>query len=156
MGGRNAATSKTGVMFTAIDDMLLSPLNDKPILIGGKALEYYNLRKTGKDIDFVVTNADYQNLLKKYNRNDHFPPHTPGVTINKTDYFQNINGYDYNYFRPRASDAGKYLVASKEDLILLKAITGYDEIHDPPPPPSVRMKSFKDLQLLVDSLSHKK
>lgn len=44
----------------------------KPILIGGQAMEYYDIRKSGKDIDFVVTDTDYKSLAEKYpeKRND--------------------------------------------------------------------------------------
>jgi hypothetical protein len=38
----------------------------KPILIGGQAMEYYGLRKSGQDIDFVVTPEDYEQLAHKY------------------------------------------------------------------------------------------
>ena len=31
---------------------------DKPIVIGGMAMEYYGLRKHGNDIDFIVSNRD--------------------------------------------------------------------------------------------------
>lgn len=128
-----------------------------PILIGGKAMEYYNLRTTCHDIDFIVSKKDFTNLKKIYGINNDFPKHTPGVTDhdNNMDFFLNINGYDYDYFNVRAI-TDKYLkikIINKTDLILLKAITGYDEIHKPPPPPEVRKKSFKDLQLLVDSIS---
>ena len=38
----------------------------KPLLIGGKAMEYYGLRKAGKDIDLVVHPQDHANLVNKY------------------------------------------------------------------------------------------
>ena len=48
----------------------LSKLNhtfsSKPLLIGGKAMEYYGLRQAGKDIDFVITKADYEQLSQHY------------------------------------------------------------------------------------------
>ena len=37
--------------------------SSKPILIGGQAMEYYDIRKSGKDIDFVITDKDYQILV---------------------------------------------------------------------------------------------
>jgi hypothetical protein len=30
----------------------------KPILIGGMAMEYYGMRKSGKEIDLVICNED--------------------------------------------------------------------------------------------------
>ena len=34
----------------------------KPLLIGGKAMEYYGLRKAGLDIDLVINNSDHKIL----------------------------------------------------------------------------------------------
>ncbi len=48
----------------------LSRLNfefsDKPLLIGGKAMEYYGIRKAGADIDFVISERDHERLKKEY------------------------------------------------------------------------------------------
>lgn len=33
---------------------------------GGLAMEYYGLRKCGNDIDFIISNQDYQILSLKY------------------------------------------------------------------------------------------
>jgi len=40
--------------------------SSKPLLIGGKAMEYYQIRQAGGDIDFVVTKEDYEQLAYKY------------------------------------------------------------------------------------------
>lgn len=37
-----------------------------PLLIGGKAMEYYGLRQAGADIDFVVVREDYEALAARY------------------------------------------------------------------------------------------
>lgn len=34
----------------------------KPILIGGMAMEYYGMRKSGADIDLIICDEDYQTL----------------------------------------------------------------------------------------------
>ena len=39
---------------------------DKPIVIGGMAMEYYGLRKHGNDIDFIVSNRDSLKSGEKY------------------------------------------------------------------------------------------
>src|SRR3989304_5865092 len=36
------------------------------LLIGGKAMEYYNLRLSGADVDFVITAEDYDHLAGQY------------------------------------------------------------------------------------------
>ncbi len=38
----------------------------RPLLIGGKAMQYYQLRRAGPDIDFVVAGPDYQRLAAQY------------------------------------------------------------------------------------------
>ena len=48
----------------------LSPLDyqfrHKPLLVGGRAKEYYGIRKSGTDIDLVVSNEDYEALARIY------------------------------------------------------------------------------------------
>ena len=34
-----------------------------PILVGGKAMEFYGLRKAGDDIDYIISNRLYMKLL---------------------------------------------------------------------------------------------
>jgi len=50
-----------------------------PILIGGKAMEYYNLRKTGDDIDYIIHKSDYEKLSKIINPNEYMPIQTPAI-----------------------------------------------------------------------------
>jgi hypothetical protein len=38
----------------------------KPLLVGGKAMEYYGLRKAGVDIDIIITKEDFARLIKLY------------------------------------------------------------------------------------------
>jgi hypothetical protein len=42
---------------------------DKPVIVGGLAMEYYGLRKHGDDIDFIVTERDYQRLKARFPNN---------------------------------------------------------------------------------------
>ena len=48
----------------------LSKLNfdfsSKPLLIGGMAMQYYGLRPSGADVDFVITTQDYLRLAAQY------------------------------------------------------------------------------------------
>ncbi len=38
----------------------------KPLLIGGRAMEYYGLREAGNDIDLLVVEEDFQRLTSLY------------------------------------------------------------------------------------------
>lgn len=94
----------------------------KALLIGGKAMEYYNLRKAGADIDFVVSPEDHGRLLKKY------PNHVKdihgdiGVCEFEFEIWNRICMFDYDYLKPGAADEGAFLVISLEKLLFLKAI----------------------------------
>lgn len=48
------AMAKSGLQFSS-----------KPILIGGMVMEYYGLRK-GKDMDWIITENDYQRLAQQF------------------------------------------------------------------------------------------
>lgn len=127
-----------------------------PLLIGGKAMQYYKLRN-GRDYDYVIHQDDYRTLVKKYGPHD-FPPNTPGVKIHigskEMDFFSNIGPYDYTFLKKDAIKIGKRLIASKHNLILLKSYVAFIEPEPKfdAPAPSVRKKSFRDLELLVNSL----
>jgi hypothetical protein len=47
-------------------DKLGIVFDDKPILIGGMALEFFGIRKHGEDVDFIVSGSDYKKLENKY------------------------------------------------------------------------------------------
>ena len=104
----------------------------KPILIGGVALEYYGIRKSIHDIDFIISQDDKKKLIDL------------GYELNlfggKTEYdvdatFTNIknldidlavsmNQYKYDFFIRNAKqiDNENILISSLEDLLLLKVL----------------------------------
>ena len=47
-------------------DQLQHTFVDKPLLIGGKAMEYYHLRVAGADVDLVVSVHDHDSLKRLY------------------------------------------------------------------------------------------
>ncbi|HEX4208474.1 MAG TPA: hypothetical protein VHZ51_30555 [Ktedonobacteraceae bacterium] len=94
----------------------------KPLLIGGKAMEFYALRPAGDDIDFVVTRADHANLVALY------PEHTKdlsgdlGVCTQEFEIWTSICLFDYNFLAVNALEAEHYLIISLEKLLFLKAL----------------------------------
>lgn len=104
----------------------------KPILIGGVALEYYGIRKSIHDIDFIISPDDKKILIDL------------GYELNlfggKTEYdvdatFTNIknldidlavsmNQYKYDFFIRNAKQIynENVLICSLEDLLLLKVL----------------------------------
>ena len=104
----------------------------KPILIGGVALEYFGIRKSVHDIDFIISQDDKKILIDL------------GYELNlfggKTEYdvdatFTNIknldidlavsmNQYKYDFFirNAKQKDNENILICSLEDLLLLKVL----------------------------------
>ena len=72
--------------------------SSKTILIGGQAMEYYEIRKSGKDIDFVITDKDYQRLAEKYpeKRKDLYGD--LGVAVDEFGIWRSIAHLDYDFF----------------------------------------------------------
>ena len=91
--------------------------SSKPILIGGQAMEYYGIRKSGKDIDFVITDKDYQRLAEKYpeKRKDLYGD--LGVAVDEFEIWRSIAHLDYDFFRKEAVDEGDIFVISIDRLL---------------------------------------
>ena len=114
----------------------------KPLLIGGKAMEYYDLRKAGDDVDFVVMIQDYEGLKEAYPepeyQRDIFGD--LGVTINKLEYWKCICRFEYEFLAEQAIEKEEYLIISLEKLLFLKALA------------MSKRKYHKDLKLIVQKI----
>jgi hypothetical protein len=114
--------------------------SSRPLLIGGKAMEYYGLRKAGADIDFVITVEDYERLALKY------PDHLReiggdlGVCVFEFEIWKSICLFDYQFLSVGAVEQDAYLIISLDRLLFLKAL-GMKE-----------QKYHKDLELIVDKV----
>jgi hypothetical protein len=110
----------------------------KPLLIGGRAMEYYGLRKAGVDVDLVISREDHRRLVARY------PEHVKdlggdlGVCELGFEIWNQICGFDYDELRRDAAEEERVLVASPERLLFLKALA----IKVP--------KSKGDIELLVE------
>lgn len=119
----------------------------KPILIGGGALEYYGLRKTGHDWDFMISMEDYKALKAK---NVHTLNTFGGTEFDKDGLSVDVDNtfseiikdldlaitmfqYRYDFFDSETLETlGEFKVMSLEHLLLLKALAasnrdGWDE-----------------------------
>jgi hypothetical protein len=116
----------------------------KPLLIGGKAMEYYNLRKSGADIDLVISNEDH-NLLKIQ-----YPDHVKdlygdiGICEYGFEIWNHICRFDYDYLKVGAIEDVSILIISLEQLLFLKTLAIKQE------------KYYKDVLLLVDEILNRK
>jgi hypothetical protein len=120
------------------------PFRAKPLLIGGKAMEYYGLRPAGADIDFVVTREDYTALARRYPETLKDLWGDLGVCPYEFEIWTSICLYDYEDLRPGAIEVGEILVISLEKLLLLKALAMKEE------------KYRHDLEMIVEKLRNDK
>lgn len=92
----------------------------KPLVIGGMAMEYYGLRKTGADIDLVICEKDYQELSKKYpdTRKDIYGD--LGVVIGIFEIWRSIALLDYNFLKQGAIEFDDVLMISLDKLLLMR------------------------------------
>ncbi|NPE09678.1 MAG: hypothetical protein GNW80_15440 [Asgard group archaeon] len=116
----------------------------KPLLVGGKAMEYYGLRDAGEDIDFIISKEDYDQLAKKYpdNLKDIFGD--KGVCIFNFELWKSIRWYMYDELIINAVEKSEYLIITLEKLLLLKALA----MSIP--------KYHEDLELIVDKINRTK
>ena len=112
----------------------------KPLLIGGRAMEYYGLRKAGADIDFVITADDYERLAQEYPDNLREIGGDLGVCVLDFEIWKSICLFDYHFLSVGAVEEDGYLVISLERLLFLKAL-GMKE-----------PKYHRDLELVVDKV----
>jgi hypothetical protein len=115
-----------------------------PLLVGGKAMEFYGLRKAGEDIDFIVTKDDYDQLAKQYPNNLKNIFSDKGVCVINFEIWKSIRWHVYEELIHNAIEENDYLVISLEKLLLLKALAmSIPKYHD-------------DLELIVAKISKTK
>jgi hypothetical protein len=94
----------------------------KPLLIGGKAMEYYGLRKAGADIGSVIMAEDYERLARKYPDNLRDLGGDLGVCVFEFEIWKSICLFDYQFLSAGATGKEEYLIISLEKLLFLKAL----------------------------------
>ena len=104
---------------------------DKPVIVGGLAMEYYGLRKHGDDIDFIVTSRDYQRLKVK------FPTHRKdvwgdfGFLVNGFELFRSIYKFDHAHYSQGAIELANYKIVHIDMLFRMKVFAlGVAPKHD--------------------------
>ncbi len=99
----------------------------KPLLIGGKAMEYYELRKAGNDIDFIASEIDVIELIKKYPDKVKNLYSDLGVCPYEFEIWRSIQLLKYEDLLQDAIEEDDYFVISLEKLLLLKALGIHEE-----------------------------
>jgi hypothetical protein len=115
--------------------------SSKPLLIGGKALQYYGVRDAGDDIDLVITEDDYELLSYKYPDNIKEIWGDFGVCRNGFEIWKSICLFDYDFLSEDAVEEEDFLVISFEKLMFLKVLA----ISNP--------KCLNDLHIMRDRMA---
>lgn len=88
-----------------------------PIIIGGRAMEYYGIRKAGVDADMVITDDDYQRLAKIYPEKLRDAYGDLGVMIERLEIWRSIALLGYDFFNDNAKSVGTIKVVSLDKLL---------------------------------------
>jgi hypothetical protein len=113
----------------------------KPLMIGGRAMEYYSLRKSGADVDFVITPEDYKALADKFPAQIKDIYGDLGVCVDQFELWRTIMLFGYDFLAERVIEEENFKVVSLERLLFLKALG----ISEP--------KYEHDLQLIVQKIN---
>lgn len=118
--------------------------HEKPLLIGGKAMEYYNLRKAGADIDLVVSLRDHNKLKTQYPH--HVKDLFGDIGICELDFeiWDQICRYNYAELKVGAIEKPSILIISLEKMLFLKTLAIKEE------------KYYQDVLLLVEEILRRK
>ena len=127
---------------------------DNPILLGGMAMQYYNLRESGHDLDIMISKRDKDNLLKKGYKLNLFGGKTEAEVDATFTNIQNLdldlvitlNQYDYEYFKRDSillDENCNLLIISIENLLITKIFAKYYSPLD---------KHEKDVNLIIKGI----
>lgn len=106
-----------------IDLTLLSySFLDQPLLIGGKAMEFYNLRKAGADVDFVVSARDHVALVKKYPDDVQDLFGDMGVCVGEFEIWNKVLLFDYEFLQEHCLAQENFCVIALDKLLFLKTL----------------------------------
>jgi hypothetical protein len=94
----------------------------KPLLIGGKAMEYYDLRHSGDDIDLIATEEDIVNLIEIYPARVKDLWGDLGVCPLEFEIWKTIRLFDYDFYSENSIETEDYLIISLEKLLFMKTL----------------------------------
>jgi hypothetical protein len=118
--------------------------SQKPLLVGGKAMEHYGLRKAGNDIDFIVPEQDVVALIKKYPDRVKDLWGDLGVCPFEFEIWKTICLFGYDDLKENALDAGEFLIISLDKLLFMKTLGIKKE------------KYLKDAELIIEHILNEK
>ena len=115
----NTALSKLGYAF-----------RQKPLLFSGQAMDYYQLRPAGEDIDLIISPEDFQALAAQYSdkvkiltQKDRY------LEIGDLELWHTLFGYDYDFYAQGCLELEKIRVIGLERLLFFKSLLAEYEKH---------------------------
>ncbi|MCL5270066.1 MAG: hypothetical protein M1457_05855 [bacterium] len=99
----------------------------KPLVVGGMAMEYHGLRKSGRDVDLVAPAEDIAALTQLYPERVKNLWGDLGVCPGDYEIWKTICLLDYKTLRQGAIELDHVLVISLEKLLLMKALAMANE-----------------------------
>ncbi len=102
-----------------------------PLVLGGLALEYYGIRKTKHDYDYMVSPTDWKILKKKhpdylnlFGGKDEKEVDATLTNINNkhVDLISTLFQYNYNFLSKNAIKENGYIVISLDKLLFTKTL----------------------------------
>ena len=106
-------------------------LKDKPVLISGRALEYYGIRESDErydaDYDFIVSQRDYEVLKDAYPDSLRDIYGDKGVIVGKWEFWTSFCAFSYDELACDAEDAGEYYVVSVPKMLMLTGLVMHQE-----------------------------
>lgn len=143
----NIATQLQQINFT---------FTQKPIVIGGKTMEYYGIRKAGADIDLIICDADYQRLSQLHpdNRKDIYGD--LGVIIEPFEIWRSISLLDYDFYKIGAIESDEVKMLSLDKLFLTRVFAMDVEkyMNDLTLMREYCYANFRNMNFLVESAQH--
>lgn len=114
-----------------------------PLVIGGKAMEYYGLRKAGDDIDLILSEQDFDALQKQMPENVGTMDIDYCIRYCNFEMWKSIRYFGYDFYSKQAIPLDGFSVISIERLVWLKALYVNEE------------KSIRDLRLISEYVMRK-
>lgn len=111
-----------------------------PLLVGGQAMAYYELKAEDSDYDWLVSADDFKQLKKLSQGKLKKMDDDLGIEIGQFEFWITIHGYDLEFWREGAIDEGKYEVISLERLVFMTALVAN------------KPKYYQDLLLLIEKV----
>lgn len=96
--------------------------SSKPLVIGGLAMEFYGIRKKGDDIDFIISNDDYELMAVKYPDSKIDRWGDLYISLDHCELLRSIFRFDYDFFSEGAIELEQCKVISIEKLFFMKVL----------------------------------